>query len=87
VLTITPAAAHVIDRLTADADAVGLRVTRADSGALSMGLAEGPEDDDTVVTTQSSDVVVFVDPVAAPRLEDAVLDAKSEPGAAAFFLR
>ena len=87
VLTITPAAAQVIDRLTSETDAVGLRVTRTDLGALFLDLADGPEDDDTVVTTLTSDVVVFVDPVAVPRLEDAVLDAKSEPGAAAFFLR
>jgi Fe-S cluster assembly iron-binding protein IscA len=90
VLTITPAAAQVIDKL-ADAsplEITGLRMTHAGgSGALSMGLVEEPESDDAIIGAAGTRALVFLDPCVLPRLEGVVLDVKTEPGAAAFFLR
>lgn len=89
-LTITDKAAQVIDELAqaSPLDVAGLRVTqRDDCAALTMGLVEEPADEDAVVTARGATAVVFLDPVVLPRLEGAVLDAKTEPGAAAFFLR
>jgi Fe-S cluster assembly iron-binding protein IscA len=88
VLTLTDAAAKVLDDLAAASplDRPGLRVTqREDSRALTMGLAAGPEADDEVIVVQGAPV--FLDPLVVGRLDEAVLDVKTEPGAAAFFLR
>ncbi len=89
-LTITEAAAQTIAEL-ADAsplEVAGLRLTqREDSRALTMGLVEAAAPDDQVIVPKGATAVVFLDPVVLPRLEDAVLDVKSGPGSAAFFLR
>jgi Fe-S cluster assembly iron-binding protein IscA len=90
VLSITKAAARVIDELAdaSPADVAGLRVTqREDSAALTMGLVEEPHEHDAVVGQPGTTAVVFLDPVVLPRLDDAVLDVKTEPGSSAFFLR
>lgn len=89
-LTITDAAARVIDELAASSplDGPGLRLTqREDSAALTMGLEEAPHTDDEVVAAPGSHAVVFLDPLVLPRVDHAVLDVKTEPGAHAFFLR
>lgn len=88
VLTLTAAAARVIDELAeaCPEDVAGLRLThREDSRALTMGLVEGPTEDDAVV--RSGGTVVFLDPDVVPRVAGAVLDVKTEPGSSAFFLR
>ena len=86
-LTVTPAAARKIEDLTAPDEVMGLRVTRReDSPALTMGLVREPDDADTVVPAGRRGMA-FLDPMVLPRRDDAVLDVKDEPGAAAFFLR
>ncbi len=89
-LTITEAAKQMIDRLVAESGPprAGLRVThRDDVAALTMGLADGPDQDDEVLDLTGPHAPVYLDRDVLPRVDRAVLDVKAEPGSAAFFLR
>ena len=80
-LVVTEQAAEEIKAILADAEAGpagGLRIVGADDGdetALEFGVAEGPEDGDTVVT--QSGASVFLDTVAAEVLADRTLDVEA----------
>ena len=89
-LTLTEAAKQMIDRLVAESGPprAGLRVThRDDVAALTMGLADGPAQDDQVLEVTAPHAPVYLDPEVLARVDHAVLDLKAEPGSAAFFLR
>ena len=84
-LTITPRAWREIDELTHAHHGAGLRVARSDSGSLSLDVAAGPDEHDTVVWSRGS--VVYVDRQVAAEVDTAVLDLKAAPGSRAFYLR
>jgi Fe-S cluster assembly iron-binding protein IscA len=89
-LTVTPAAAAAISSLLESPevpDGACVRLTQglAPSGEATIGLtvAPDPEEGDAVVPA-AEDVEVFVDPEAAPVLDDKELDVELE-GERAFF--
>ena len=86
-LVLTPQAAAMIDRLATEAELPhggGLRIARQGRRSLAMALAPAPEPADAVV--RDRDVAVFLDPPAARRLADQVLDARTDERGSAFFL-
>lgn len=87
-LTVTDQAAAMIARLREEADPSGelaLRIARrSGSPGLTMTLTDHPGPDDMVL--QDSRATVFLDPVAAARLDDEILDARSNEVGSAFFL-
>jgi Fe-S cluster assembly iron-binding protein IscA len=85
VLTITPRAWQAIEDLTHEQQGAAVRLARTESGSLSLDVAAGPEQDDNVVWSLGT--VVYVAPQAAPAVDHAVLDLRTDPGARAFFLR
>lgn len=88
-LRLTDDAASMIAELLDDpelADGAGLRIhQRDDHTALAMELADAPGPDDVVLVDH--DVTVFLGPIAAQRVADQVLDARSGETGAAFYLR
>lgn len=84
-LTITPRAWEALEDLTSAQQGAGVRLTRSESGSLSLLVTERPEQDDSVVWSRGT--VVYVDPHAVVAVEHATLDLKATPGARAFFLR
>jgi Fe-S cluster assembly iron-binding protein IscA len=89
-LSITPAAARVIDELADAAPfaVAGLRMThREGSDALSMGLVGEPEEGDAVIGAAGATALLFLDRSVLDRLDGVVLDVRTEPGSSAFFLR
>lgn len=87
-LTLTEQAAAMIARLRTEAEPAGdltLRIAQpSDSYGLTMSLADRPGPDDLVL--RDSGATVFLDPVAAARLDGEVLDARSNEVGSAFFL-
>ncbi len=87
-LTLTDQAAAMIARLGRQADPPGdlaLRIChQGDAPGLTMDLADEPGPDDLVL--RGSGATVFLDPVAAVRLDSKVLDARSNEVGSAFFL-
>ena len=87
-LTLTDSAAAMIARLREQSGASGdvaLRIAKPfDTPGLQMTLAEHPDPDDLVLDDPRARV--FLDPVAAVRLNDQVLDARSSESGSAFFL-
>lgn len=88
-LSLTPRAVEVIHHLLDSSDlpqGAGLRIAqREDHPALAMTLADGAQPDDTVVRDQEA--VVFVEPMAAMRVGDRVLDAEVNETRRALYLR
>lgn len=88
-LSLTEEAARKITELLDATDLpaeAGLRLAqREDHAALEMGLVACAEPED--VTVSSGAAVVFLDAVAADRVQDQVLDAKTTETTSAFFLR
>ena len=87
-LILTDSAAAMIARLREQSGSeldLTLRIAQpADSPGLQMTLAEQPGPDDLVLDDPRA--TVFLDPVAAVRLSDKVLDARSGESGSAFFL-
>lgn len=88
-LTLTDDAASMIANLVQDADlpaGAGLRIAqRDDHTALTMSLAEKAEPRDVVV--RGGATAVFLGPVAAARLTQQTLDARTNEMGLAFYLR
>lgn len=88
-LTVTPQAAELIRRLSAQAQlpaGAGLRIIgQQHTPGLRMDLAAVPREGDEVMV--QSGVAVFLDDQATRRLQHDVLDARSNPAGQAFFLR
>lgn len=88
-LTLTDDATTLIEDLIQHADlpaGAGLRIAqREDHTALAMALAEHAEPRDLVV--QDGDATVFLGPVAAERLAEQTLDARTNETGSAFYLR
>ena len=90
-LTLTDEAVAAIRSLTTRPGLpaqTGLRIApgEADSGGLSLSLADGPKAGDRVI--EETDVQVFVQPDAAAALDDKELDAQvSDSGEVSFLLQ
>lgn len=88
-LRLTDQAASMITELIDDADlpdSAGLRIhQRDDHTSLAMDLADEPAPDDVVVLVH--DAAVFLAPLAAARVDEQVLDARSGETGSAFYLR
>lgn len=85
-LRLTRRAAAMIDDLVrrADLPAGGLRIAQETGPGLTMQLAPAPREEDDVLV--HAGVALFLDPVAAVRLQGEVLDARSGENGSAFFL-
>jgi Fe-S cluster assembly iron-binding protein IscA len=88
-LTITDAAAEVIRGLSSQADGsadAGVRIaSQAETaGALTLSVANGPENTDKVIETGGARL--FLDPTAANLLDDKALDADVDSQGAVAFL-
>lgn len=84
-LTLTDNATTVVRSLTADRpETVGLRITSESptSNTLSVAPATTAQDGDQVV--EQDGAMVFLDPAAAERLDDKVLDADVSDGGVRF---
>ena len=90
-VTLTDQAAAVIRDLTTRPGLpaeTGLRISSEDGGAggLALSLSDGPQAGDQVI--EEADVHVFVQPTAAPTLDDKALDAQiNEDGEVSFLLQ
>lgn len=88
-LRLTDEAATLIEDLVQNADlpeGAGLRIAQRDDHlALAMSLAEHAEPRDTVVHDGAT--AVFLGPVAAARLSEDTLDARTNETGSAFYLR
>ena len=88
-LTITPQAADMIEKLAGQARlplGAGLRIaSRADGPGLKMSFVPAPARGDRVLAPFN--VTMFLDPVATVRLQHEVLDARSNRSGSAFFLQ
>jgi iron-sulfur cluster assembly protein len=85
VLTITQAAAEVLDSLvdaTTEPDSAGVRISRTagEDGqpALHLSAVEAPEPEDAVLDGGADHAPIFLEPEASELLEDKVLDARVE---------
>jgi iron-sulfur cluster assembly protein len=79
VLTVTDNAASEIRNLVANPevpDDGGVRIASNEGGALTLALAGGPADGDTVV--DSAGARVFLEPQAGQLLDDKILDAGAD---------
>jgi iron-sulfur cluster assembly protein len=86
-LTLTPSAVAAVDALLQAPqvpDDAGLRIAATDEHHLTVGIAEAPAPGDQVIEDQGARV--FVDPGAAPLVDDAQLEAQSEGDQIAFAL-
>ena len=86
-LHLTENAAQLIASLTEEAalPTGGLRIAQAEERpGLVMAVVPAPRLDDEVLVQH--DVVVYLDPIAAGRLREETLDARSGEAGAAFFL-
>ena len=88
-LTLTDDATTMIEELLHQAElppGAGLRIAqREDHTALAMSLAEHAEPRDVVVRDGAA--TVFLGPVAAERLTEQTLDARTNESGSAFYLR
>lgn len=88
-LRLTDQAARMIAQLVDSAHlpaGAGLRIAqRDDHPALAMALTEAPGPEDLVVVDH--DVTVYLGPIAAERVAEQVLDARSGETGSAFYLR
>jgi len=87
VLQLTENAVEMIQTLTAEADLPdgGLRIAQEqEHPGLRMELTLAPREADYVLPMQG--VRLFLDPVAATRLQGQTLDARSNEAGSAFFL-
>lgn len=87
-LSLTPSAAEMITRLQAQADLPegGLRIAEeGPSPGLHMSVEPQAAVDDVILLQH--DVAVFLDPVAAQRLTEETLDARSNETGTAFYLK
>jgi Fe-S cluster assembly iron-binding protein IscA len=86
-LTLTPSAVEAVDALLHSPsipDDAGLRIAAAGENQLSVELAPSPAPGDQVIEEQGARV--FVDPNAAPFVDEAQLDARTEGDQIAFGL-
>ena len=91
-LVLTEAAAEVVKPVTSTPQAsgrAGLRIVPSapeprDAGALKVGVAAGPGENDQVI--EAAGARVFLEPQAAAFLEDKVLDAQIDEQGKAQFL-
>ncbi|MCU1594784.1 MAG: adhesin [Frankiales bacterium] len=86
-MRLTTTAAELISTLTKEADLPegGLRIAQKDqSPGLTMELAPEPAGEDDVLRRHG--VTVFLDSVAVERLQDEVLNARTNEAGSAFFL-
>jgi iron-sulfur cluster assembly protein len=86
-LTLTPSAVEAVDTLLQNPsipDDAGLRIAATDDSHLTVGLAPAPEPGDQVI--EEGGARVFVDPGAAPYIDDAQLEARAEGDQIAFGL-
>jgi len=88
VLTLTDQAVAAIRNLTARPGLpaeTGLRIEPREGG-LALSLTDGPQAGDQIIA--ESDIQVFVQPDAAPALDDKALDAEvNEDGEVSFLLQ
>lgn len=89
-LVLTEAAAEVVKAITSTPEAPegsGLRIASAaepaDSGALQVFAAPGPDEHDQVI--EAAGAHVYLEPQAAAYLDDKVLDAQVDPEGKAHF--
>lgn len=86
-LTLSQSAVEAVDGLLHHPevpDDAGLRISPAGESQLTIELAAEPAPGDQVI--EEGGARVFVDPDAAPMLDDAELDARDEGGQVAFGL-
>ncbi len=86
-LRLTDTAIKLIEDLVLEADLPdgGLRIGQpVERLGLRMELVPAPCDADDVLRRRGASV--FLDPAAAARLDDQILDARRDPGSSAFFL-
>ncbi len=87
-LELTPSALAMIARLRDSAGGSGGTALRISGGGeapgLRMSLAGQPDPDDVVLI--EPEATIFLDPVAAARLDRELLDARSDERGSAFFL-
>ena len=86
-LTLAPSAVEAVDVLLHNPgvpEAAGLRIAAHSPSELELGIAAEPGPDDQVI--EEGDARVFIDPVAAPLLDDARLEAQTQGDAIAFAL-
>jgi Fe-S cluster assembly iron-binding protein IscA len=85
VLTVTRAAAEVLDSMVAtspETDGAGVRISRTagqdGEAALSLAPAPSPQPEDAVLDGGAEHASVFIEPEASVLLEGMVLDARVE---------
>jgi Fe-S cluster assembly iron-binding protein IscA len=86
-LTLAPSAVEAVDALLHDPqvpDDAGLRISATDDAQLTVGIVTAPAPGDQVIEDQGARV--FVDPGAAPLVDDAELEAHSQGNQIAFAL-
>jgi iron-sulfur cluster assembly protein len=86
-LTLAPSAVEAVDAILHNPkvpDDAGLRIAATGDDQLTVGIATSPEPGDQVIEDHGARV--FVDPGAAPLVDDAQLEAQSQGDQIAFAL-